>query len=760
MLLSRVALLLLGFTATSAQVILLREFISTFHGNELVIGAFLSVWLLATAIGSGPLARLLCGRVTPEDNRLNVAGAFGTAQVVAAVGLVVAVVGFLAPPGWLRPGYGEVTGLLPALACATLFLFSLCAVQGLLFPLGARLLELPEPVAGVSTAYLLEAIGAGAGGAVASLVLVRVLSPFQSVVLIAGANFLTATVLAGKAGRTAVKYVGLALAAASALAFVLDPVTDWATSRRWGDLPVLASRRTPYGNLTAVSVGSEFSFFQDGLLVFSTEDLQSAEEVGRLPLLEHPNPKHVLLVGGGLGGVLREILREPSLVAVDYVELDPGLISLARDVLPGRLTSPLEDPRVSVYYTDGRRFLLTSEKKYDVIVMDLPPPYTAQLNRFYTREVYAVARSRLREGGILSFSAPGVQEYISDDLADFLGSLYRTAAGVFGQAAFLPLGKSIFVCSARENRYVTSSPDSLVLRLTQRRIQTLYLREYYLTSMLSRERVGYARTRVLGRARTGFNTDLKPISFYYDLVVWSAEQERFMRAVLVWLSARTWSLLAAAAAVGLTLLGLGRSRRRNVVLPLAALATSGFAAIVLELEIILSFQLFFGSLYDRIGLLLSSYMVGLGLGALVEKRFEPGPARVAFRPGLIQVLTGCFAVLFLCAVLGVARVQHAGFLRVAEWLFLVFAVLAGGLGGALFSSASRAYFRYAAGPEGTGETGAGVTYAWDLAGSWAGAALCSVVLFPVAGVARATIAVAFLLFASGAGLLLAGREAA
>jgi len=786
--------LLLGFTATSAQILLLREFISTFHGNELVIGVFLSIWLLATAVGSGPVARLLLRPTIPEwsgpgsGRRLSVsptdglrpgtalpfapeidpagsthkediwrraARGFGTAQVIASFSLVIGVVGFLAPAGWLRPGPGEVTGLLPALACAALYLSPLCVTQGLLFPLGARMLGPLRPSAEVSSAYVLEAIGAGVGGVLFSLLLVRILSPFQSIALLACANFLVAAILLSKAGRARIKYVSFLLVVLSASASVFDPVTEWADSRRWGNLPVLAARRTPYGNLTALSLGSDFSFFQDGLLIFSTEDVQSAEEVGHLPLLQHSHPEDVALIGGGLGGALGEVLKEPSLRTVDYVELDPGLISLAKDVLPSHFTSVLRDPRVRLHFTDGRRFLQTTTRQYDVIIINVPPPYTAQLNRFFTREIFALARGRLREGGIFSFSAPGVQEYISDDLAAFLGSLYRTSKSVFVQTILLPVGKSLFVCSPGENRYVSSSPDSLLLRLGERRIKTLFLRDYFLTSMLSPERVEYAEQRIAVQRGTDLNSDLKPISFYYDLVMWSAEHEQPMRPVLLWVRTHTWSLLIAAFGLGLSLLGLGRRRRSKAVLPLTALAISGFAAMVLELQIVLSFQLFYGSLYDRIGLLLTSYMVGLGLGASLEKRSGPESAGAASRPGLIQMLTGCLALVFLCVALAMSRIQEAGILRTLEWLFPVFALAAGGLGGALFSSASRTYFQVAAGQGEGGEKRAGVTYAWDLAGSWAGAALCSVVLFPVAGIVWTALTVAFLLFASGGGLLLA-----
>ncbi|MBN1505066.1 MAG: hypothetical protein JW952_08410, partial [Candidatus Eisenbacteria bacterium] len=219
------AILLLGFTATSSQIFLLREFISTFHGNELVIGIYMSVWLLATAVGSGPLHALLARASLRGERRSgSVTGTsplllrFAVVQALAAAGLLFAAVGLMAPPAQLRPAPGEVVGLVTALACSAVFLSPFCLLQGLLFPLGATLVrrgsgaayeraagqgsavaKSGEPGAGsaasVSRVYFLEAVGAAAGGLLLSLLLVRVLGSFRIAAVLASVNLLAAAVV-------------------------------------------------------------------------------------------------------------------------------------------------------------------------------------------------------------------------------------------------------------------------------------------------------------------------------------------------------------------------------------------------------------------------------------------------------------------------------------------------------------------------------------------------------------------------------------
>ena len=793
MLLRRFALFLIGFTATSGQILLLREFISTFHGNELVIGVYLSVWLLATAAGSGPMARLFLRRgktrtgSADSDSFLR----FATAQSLSGISLLFAVVGLLALPSPLRPAPGEVAGLTTALASASIFLLPFCLLQGLLFSFGANLLHSESLDDSVSRVYLLESLGAGAGGLLFGLVLVHLLSSFQNIAVLSAVNLFTACFFFSHSDRRRLSQIVYIVAAIVVVICVLDPVTYWAASRRWTGFRVIALRQSHYGNLAVVSLDSQFSTYEDGFLVFTTENVQSAEEAAHIPLLEHPAPTHVLLIGGGVGGVVHEMLKHKTLVRLDYVELDPQLIILSKNVLPRKYVSDLEDPRVRVEYTDGRRFLQRTPERYDVVAMQIPPPYNAQLNRFYTKEFFALVRYHLKPGGVFAFSAPPIAEYVGKELGAFLGSLSKTSESVFASSIIIPASQSFFVCSPDKNPYVVASPESLLSRLSSRNIETFFVRDYFLVSTLSRERLTYVKQRVASSNAGPVNTDLRPTSFYYDMVLWSAEYERSMKGVLEWVFKNRWSAWAITAAAAGTLLAMARWRQRGRLV-LSALAVSGFAAIVLELEILLCFQLLYGSLYDRIGVLLSAYMMGLAAGVVVErhgKRSMPSDTATLNRPGTIQIVTAIFALFFLGIVylavktspnhlvtgassdgMGIGHESSnavlgalsPGLVGVLEWFFPIIALVAGALGGALFSSASRAFFACvslessgkSAGRDGDGDAShAGIPYAWDLVGSWVGAVLCSVVFFPVVGVATSIAIVMILLVASGLSLV-------
>ena len=95
---------------------------------------------------------------------------------------------------------------------------------------------------------------------------------------------------------------------------------------QWSDLVFAAD--SPYGRLTVQARDGQRIFYQNGLLAFETQGT-FPEEVAHLPLLAHPDPQEVLLIGGGVAGDVREILKHP-VASVTYVELDPLLISAAR----------------------------------------------------------------------------------------------------------------------------------------------------------------------------------------------------------------------------------------------------------------------------------------------------------------------------------------------------------------------------------------------------------------------------------------------
>ena len=120
---------------------------------------------------------------------------------------------------------------------------------------------------------------------------------------------------------------------------------------------------------------------------FTTHNLEAVEETVHYAMAQRPEAQRVLLISGGVSGHARELLKYPA--RVDYVELDPLVLHAAEQFLPGSLS----DPRIEVINTDGRLFLRETDRRYDVILVDVPDPSTSQINRFYTREFFARGQS-------------------------------------------------------------------------------------------------------------------------------------------------------------------------------------------------------------------------------------------------------------------------------------------------------------------------------------------------------------------------------
>ena len=263
-----------------------------------------------------------------------------------------------------------------------------------------------------------------------------------------------------RAARAALTLNLLVLAAALLFAPRLEPLSrTW----EWPGRQVIATVDSPYALLSASREAEQISFFANNLWQFTYPDPLTAEHQVQLGLLEHPEPRRVLLLGGGVAGLGAEILKTRTVTELTYVELDPYLVRLAQGLLPA-VADLSRDPRVHLVYQDARRFIETTPERYDVILMALPEPKSAQLNRFYTREFYRLVARKLLPGGVFSFALPGAETSLSPLRAAYLAMAYHTLGQVFAEVVAFPGGQVRFFASAGPGVLV-SDPEVLVRRL-------------------------------------------------------------------------------------------------------------------------------------------------------------------------------------------------------------------------------------------------------------------------------------------------------
>lgn len=137
----------------------------------------------------------------------------------------------------------------------------------------------------------------------------------------------------------------------------------------------------------------------DGMVMTTEKDeFVYHEMVAHVPLFTHPNPKNVLVVGGGDGGVIREVLKHPSVEKATLVEIDGKVIEYSKKYLPS-IAGELENPRVEVQVDDGFMHIAKSESVYDVIMVDSTEPVGPAVNLF-TKGFYEGIAKALKEDGL------------------------------------------------------------------------------------------------------------------------------------------------------------------------------------------------------------------------------------------------------------------------------------------------------------------------------------------------------------------------
>ncbi|MGN8646433.1 spermidine synthase [Gracilibacillus sp. HCP3S3_G5_1] len=136
----------------------------------------------------------------------------------------------------------------------------------------------------------------------------------------------------------------------------------------------------------------------DMVMTTEQDEFVYHEMVAHVPLFTHPNPKEVLVVGGGDGGVIREILKHASVTKAVLVDIDGKVIEYSKKYLPS-IAGKLDDPRVEVRVADGFMHIAESEKAYDVIMVDSTEPVGPAVNLF-TKGFYAGIAKALKDDGI------------------------------------------------------------------------------------------------------------------------------------------------------------------------------------------------------------------------------------------------------------------------------------------------------------------------------------------------------------------------
>jgi len=717
-------ILVVGLSGLVAQVLVLRELLVNFFGNELTLGVILANWVISEAAGVFIIGRYI-DRV---KNKINV---FIVLEVIFSLLLPIAIYLSRTFKTGLGIPYGEAIGLYLIFCSSLLILLPLGFCHGALFSVGCKIypLKAQESFVSIGRAYTWETIGTIIGGIILTYLFIPYLNSFQITLVISLANLVICLFLLKYTPGTKLKYIILACIIFLIFSFLsggINKINRLSIRKQYRIGEVLDYRNSVYGNIAVIKKQEQYTFFYNGLPIITTPypDITFAEEFGHLPLLFHPRPQNILVVSAGVGGLINEVLKHP-IKKLDYAELDPLIIEMLKEHHSKLTERELSDNRVKVINVDGRFFLRATSNKYDVVLIGLSNPSDLSTNRLFTKEFFFLVKGRLNPDGILAFWLPGSLTYLSKELRGLNACILNALKQYYVYVRVIPGDYNIFLASGSKD-IMQVSARLLSERLAEQNIKTNILMPAYLDYRLDKKWLDWFMQNSY-QATKRINQDFKPIAVFEMLKFSNKKFSPQFANLLEALGHLDLRVILVLIFITTLILFYRFSRKPKLgKLSVAySILTTGFFGMLANLILIFSFQIFYGYLYHLIGMLISIFMAGIALGSIL---ITAGIKRIR---NILNLFMGLeiLIIVFSC-ILALTITRLALSMHYMSLIFTALFFISGLFVGLEFPLASKIYLKE---KERVGEV-SGLLYAADLLGSWMAGILGGIIFLPILGV--------------------------
>lgn len=668
-----------GIASVVTQLLVIREFLSQFNGNEFVIALILFSWLLLGGVGT-----LLARSVKQNASAVKLCW-ISIALVILSPAELIAI-------RTLRDVFfthGTSIGFYPTLAYIFLTIAPYCLLVGFVLPYSLIVARKTLPDYSGTRIYVTDNIGDILGGAAFSFALVFLVTPLFAI-FIANIPLLTAGFRL-YIGSNRIKpsiIIGTLVALGALVTAIFLEIPSLAPQT--GELAYYQESR--YGRIQIIRKQEQYTLFVNGQPLFSNQNASIAEEIIHYPLSQLKTINRILLISAE-SGVMKEIEKyHPQ--TIDYVEIDPDITNAEF-----RFDLLKKIPGLNVIHKDGRMYLRHTDKLYDAIILNLPEPDTFQINRFFTDTFFALAKQHLTPNGIFSFYMDGFDNYISNEELDKASSLYHTAKTVFKNILLLPGNRVFFLC--RDIPLKTDIPSLL----DDKRIMTDYIQGYYYGNV-TRQRIEQLNNQITPDAP--LNQDYSPQLVRLMFSQWFSKFSSSPAAFMMGL-------------VFLTAIYLVRITKEEFVL-----FSTGCVNMGSEILVIFAFQIFYGYIYLKIGLIVTVFLAGLLPGAIFGESIRKyGKQALIFSDGILILLM----LVFIGAIL------HFGDL-LPEAALLIFGFAVSVVCGCQFPIVL--YLR------GSGKPAVVKAFSADLIGAAFGTLITSIILIPYVGIVWAATGMIFI----------------
>lgn len=569
---------LLGMLSLGVQIIFFREFLMIYGNNELIVGILMALWMIFAATGT--FSFQFVKKITPGY------------RIIRSIFFFLII--YPLPTAFFIEAFrnvfihtGKIFSLTETVISSSLILFPFCFASGFLFVL---INSVSPQNTSKERFYTFETLGSLFAGGLVSFYFIYFLglNNFKSLelLLMIVLIFLLVSDINIKFFRSAILF--LSLFSIISYLFIKTDLNLKAKELLFSGQKILETKETFLGNITVTQTGKQLNFFENNLLVFSTENVIQREEDVHYALLQREGTKQVLIAGGGITGTTLEVLKYPSVKNVEYIEHNPFLLQLGR-----KYTNSLDDEVIKYIAEDPALFISQVKKKYDAVLINQPPPLNASLNRYYSTEFYQKVKKIMTKNGVLSTRLPYSENYADRYELEIQASVYNSLKRNFKNVLVVPGQKLYFIASdsALKFNYATA--------LKKVDLHNYYVNPAYINDMLLQFKSnqitkGYEDIHLV-------NHDFKPIVYYAYLGHW-------LNFFQVGIELIVFPVIILVLVILLFSRGLAK-----------AVYTSGFTAASTEVVLLIVFQIIWGNLYLMLGVLFTLFMAGLATGSWTIK---------------------------------------------------------------------------------------------------------------------------------------------
>jgi len=562
-------LFILGLFTGIVQLVFIREVLNLSGGYELITGVIFFCWLVLSAIGAYITGRRKLSAKSRLLYILPLSGLLSAALLLVCSRLMLAI--------------GEYPTFLKSLLISFIALIPVCFISGALF----IILTSQQMAAGgrePGSSFGIETTGGIISGLFVSIAGGSFLGNYQMLLL---SSFLVMAFLLSINIKERGKKVNSGIVALMILAgaVILFSPDRFIRSIYLRGTSVEKSIDSRYGNISVTDYYGEKNILYNHRLYSYPEDRESAEENIHYAMLQHPSPRSVLLISGGLVKHYAEIKKYKTVEEITYIEKDPRIIDQEKLLN----TFPL-DSILRVVNLDAFSYLKRNSEKYDVIIMLIPYPSNLESNRYFTIEFYNIVKMHLNKGGVFLTTAGQGSNYPGEGAANALAATAGSLRQEFEN--ILPVKGSRTYIIASDAKTRLDFPGMV----EERNIDNQYVNRYYLDSTI----IAFNSSQlslVMSSKGDNLNSLAEPSLVYFNQKHELSKESGNSSAIII--------LFAALSSLPL-FLGKRNSRR---------LFAASFNLAGIEIISLVVMQSTMGSMYQYTGIIISILMTGLAAGA-------------------------------------------------------------------------------------------------------------------------------------------------